>query len=191
MKKTIICLVTMVCLGLAGIIDLTQAGDQNAASAPMIKPGPGSQVVGTGQEGLYFEPLPDENALPSVRDLPVPQRFKKVARQYIGVIKNSTKYEVSVPSRNSGATLIIPARGFIEYVSYEKNFDVTVYHDGKPFYCLKISAHPREYAYMCKNDYDFIAEIVKPEPAAQAKYRKLKRAIKKPKPGPEGKQGTS
>ena len=191
MKKTIICLVTMVCLGLAGIIDLTQAGDPNAASAPMIKPGPGSQVVGTGQEGLYFEPLPDENALPSVRDLPVPQRFNKVARQYTGVIKNRTNYEVSVPSRNSGATLIIPARGFIEYVSYEKNFDVTVYRDGKPFYCLKINAHPREYAFMCKNDYDFIAEIVKPEPVAKAKYRKMKRAIKKPKPSPEGEQGTS
>jgi len=191
MKKTMICLVAMICLGLAGVIDPTQAGDQNAASAPVVKSGPGSQVVGTGQEGLYFEPLPEETALPSVRDLPVPQRFKKVVRQYIGVIKNQTRYDVSVPSRNSGATLIIPARGFTEYVSYEKNFDVTVYHDGKPFYCLKISAHPGEYTYMCKNDYDFIAEIVKPEPVAKAKHRKMKRAIKKPKPRPEGEQGTS
>ena len=109
---------------------------------------------------------------------------------YTGVIKNQTRYEVSVPSRNSGATLIIPARGFIEYVAYEKDFDVTVYRDGKPFYCLKINAHPGEYAFMCKNDYDFIAEIVKPEPASQAKYRKLKRAIKKPKLRPEGEEGT-
>ena len=100
---------------------------------------------------------------------------------YVGVIKNQTRYEVSVPSRNSGATLIIPARGYIEYVTYEKDFDVTVYRDGKPFFCLKINAHPREYAFMCKNDYDFIAEIVKPEPASSAKYRKMKRAIKKPK----------
>lgn len=110
---------------------------------------------------------------------------------YVGVIKNQTRYDVYVPSRNSGATLIIPARGFIEYVSYEKDFVVTVYRDGKPFDCLKINAHPHEYAFMCKNDYDFIAEIVKPEPAAQAKYRKMKRAIKKPKPRPEGEQGTS
>lgn len=107
---------------------------------------------------------------------------------YVGVIKNRTNYEVSVPSRNSDSTLIIPARSFIEYVSYEKDFVVTVYRDGKPFYCLKINAHPREYAFMCKNDYDFIAEIVKPEPTSQAKYQKMKRAIKKPKPRPEGEQ---
>ncbi|MCX5888518.1 MAG: hypothetical protein NTY36_03600 [Deltaproteobacteria bacterium] len=108
---------------------------------------------------------------------------------YVGVIKNQTRYEVSVPSRNSDATLIIPARGFIEYISYEKDFDVTVYRDGKPFDCLKIKAQPHQYAFMCKNDYDFIAEIVKPEPAAKsAKYRKMKRAIKKPKPRPEGEQ---
>ena len=112
--------------------------------------------------------------------------------RYIGVIKNQTRYEVSVPSRNSDATLIIPARGFIEYISYEKDFDVTVYRDGKPFYCLKINAQPHEYAFMCKKDYDFIAEIVKSEPAAKGakygKYRKMKRAIKKPKPSPEGEQ---
>lgn len=114
---------------------------------------------------------------------------------YIGVIKNQTRSEVSVPSRNSGATLIIPARGFIEYISYDKDFDLTVYRDGKPFYCLKINAQPHQYAFMCKNDYDFIAEIVKPEPAAKGakygKYRKMKRAIKKPKSSPEAEQGAS
>jgi len=191
MNKTIICLVAMICLVWGGVIGLSQAAAQNASSPPVVKPGPGAKVAGESQGGPYFAPLPDENMLPELRELPVPPRFKQVTRQYTGVIKNRTNYEVSVPSRNSGATLIVPARGFIEYVSYEKDFDVTVYRDGKPFYCLKINAHPREYAYMCKNDYDFIAEIVKPEPAAQAKYRKLKRAIKKPKPGPEGKQGTS
>jgi hypothetical protein len=191
MKKTIICLVAMICLGLAGIIDLTQAADQNAPTPAVVKPGPGAKVAGPDQGGPYFAPLPDETMLPELQELPVPPRFKQVARQYVGVIKNRTNYEVSVPSRNSAATLIVPARGFIEYVSYEKDFDVTVYRDGKPFYCLKINAHPREYAYMCKNDYDFIAEIVKPEPAANAKYRKMKRAIKKPKPRPEGEQETS
>jgi hypothetical protein len=117
-----------------------------------------------------------------------PAEFATGKDIYTGVIKNQTRYEVSVPSRNSGATLIIPARGFIEYVSYEKDFDVTVYRDGKPFYCLKINAHPREYAFMCKNDYDFIAEIVKPESTSEDRYRKMKRAIKKPKPRPEGEE---
>jgi hypothetical protein len=191
MKKTIICLVAMICLVWGGVIGLSQAADQNASSPPVVKPGPSSKVAGEGQGGPYFAPLPDENMLPELRELPVPPRFKQVARQYVGVIKNKTRYDVSVSSRNSGATLIIPAKGFIEYVAYEKAFDVTVYRDGKPFYCLKITAHPREYAYMCRNDYDFIAEIVKPEPTSKAKYRKMKRAIKKPKPSPEEGQGTS
>ncbi len=192
MKKTIICLVVMVCLCLAPAVGNSQTAAPNAPTPPVVKPGPSSKVAGESQGGPYFSPLPDENMLPELRELPVPPRFKQVARQYTGVIKNRTRYDVSVPSRNSAATLIVPARGFIEYVSYEKDFDVTVYREGKPFYCLKINAHPREYAYMCKNDYDFIAEIVKPEPTSKAsKYRKMKRAIKKPKPRPEGEQGAS
>lgn len=173
MKKKIICVAAALCLGLTGAVALTQAGEQNAPSSPMVKPGPSAGVAGTGQISPYFAPLPDETMLPELRDLPVPSRFVKVVRPYTGVIKNNTRYEVSVPSRNSSATLIIPARGFIEYTAYEKDFDVTVYHDGKPFYCLKIKAHPHEYAYMCRNDYDFIAEIVKPEPVGT--YKKLKR----------------
>ncbi len=39
---------------------------------------------------------------------------------------------------------------------------MTAYHDGKPFYCLKLFADPSEYPFMCKK-YDFMAEIVKPE----------------------------
>ena len=65
-------------------------------------------------------------------------------RKYTGIIKNKTAYEVSVPSGNSGATLIIPARGWIEYTSYERHFDLTAYHAGKPFYCMKINADPRD-----------------------------------------------
>ncbi len=61
-------------------------------------------------------------------------------QKYTGIIKNKTGYEVSVPSGNSGATLIIPARGWIEYTSYERHFDLTAYHAGKPFYCMNINA---------------------------------------------------
>ncbi len=84
-----------------------------------------------------------------------------------------------MPSLNSGGTLMIPARGWIEYVAYTKNFDLTVYADGKPFYCLKICADPKQYQYMCKN-YDFMAEIVKPEPVVKKGQRgkKMKRAIR-------------
>lgn len=145
------------------------------------------QFIPQPPKSNVFEPPTsgvDTSVLPDMRDLPVPGIPQKAEKElpYIGIIKNKTRYDVSVPSRNSAATLIIPARSFIEYISYEKDFDVTVYRNGKPFYCLKITAHPREYAYMCRNDYDFIAEIVKPEPVGrQQGYKKMKRAIKKSK----------
>jgi hypothetical protein len=57
---------------------------------------------------------------------------------------------------------------------------VTAYHDGKPFYCLKLSAHPKEYPFMCKQ-YDFMAEIVKPEPVRryQPGKKKMRKRVKK------------
>lgn len=122
----------------------------------------------------------DPSALPQLADLPSAKTnfHKPPARTYTGVIKNSTKTDVVVPSLNSGGTLVIPAHGFIEYVAYVRNFDLTVYSDGKPFYCLKIAADPKNYQYMCKQ-YDFIAEIVKPEPTQKYGPGKLKRRIKK------------
>ena len=58
---------------------------------------------------------------------------------------------------------------------------MTAYRDGKPFYCLKLVANPCEYPFMCKK-YDFMAEIVKPEPTHKYKYKpmkKRKRHVKK------------
>ena len=93
---------------------------------------------------------------------------------YTGVIKNKTKYEVSIPSENSDATLVIPPHGWIEYVIWDKHVDLTAYHNGKPFYCLKIQAQPKNYQFMC-SQYDFMAEIVKPEPVKRHWPSKLKR----------------
>jgi hypothetical protein len=122
----------------------------------------------------------DPAAMPQLDDLPRFQDKKtESARPYTGVIKNTTRYEVAVPSLNSGATIAIPAHGWVEYTAYQKKFDLTVYSDGKPFYCLKIAADPKNFQYMCKH-YDFIAEIVKPEPVGKSKIRK-KRIKKKPK----------
>jgi hypothetical protein len=93
---------------------------------------------------------------------------------YTGIIKNKTKYEVSIPSENSDGTLIIPPNGWIEYIIWTHQADVTAYRDGEPFYCLKLAAHPQEYPYMCKK-YDFMAEIVKPEPSKSGKYKPMKK----------------
>jgi hypothetical protein len=127
----------------------------------------------------------DPMALPELQDLPVPGLSNKTARAFTGVIKNQTKFEVSIPSKNSGATLVIPPHGWIEYTTWTQYSEVTAFHNGKPFYCLKLCANPREYAFMCKK-YDFVAEIVKPEPVRKQKpVRKKPRLKKKPK-GDEG-----
>jgi len=92
---------------------------------------------------------------------------------YTGIIKNNTRYEVSIPSENSDATLTIPAHSWIEYTMWTHKTDVTAYRNGTPFYCLKLVAHPQEYPFMCSK-YDFMAEIVKPEPTA-GKYKPMKK----------------
>lgn len=132
------------------------------------------------ENDLIFSPSEVESALPAMRDLPVPSTLKKErAYQYTGIIKNKTTCEVSIPAGNSGATLIIPPKGWIEYPVWGRRYDVTAYHNGKPFYCLKIYVQPKNYAFMCKK-YDFMVEIVKPEPKAKPVYKK-KKAIKKKK----------
>lgn len=122
----------------------------------------------------------DPGALPEMSDLPVPPESMRLTRgkKYTGIIKNNTRYQVSVPSLNSQGTLTIPPFGWIEYISWRKDFDLTVYSDGQPFYCLNISADPRNYQYMCKC-YDFIAEIMKPEPVEKSKKkRRIRKQVK-------------
>ena len=118
-------------------------------------------------------------AIDTPRQLGPPATFEVLdGVAYTGIIKNKTRYEVSIPSENSDGTLVIPPNGWIEYTIWTHQSDVTVYYDGKPFYCLKLSAHPKEYPFMCKK-YDFMAEIVKPEPAGKYKPMKKRKRVKK------------
>lgn len=104
---------------------------------------------------------------------------------YVGVIINKTKYDVSVPSLNSGATLIVPAEGWIEYVVWSTEFEVIGYFCGSPLCCQKVKVNPKSYQFMCKA-YDFSAEICPAEkPAKKSKPVRKKRKRfwrKKPKP---------
>jgi hypothetical protein len=143
-----------------------------------------SKAVGTGD--LFFDPLtPDPSALPGGGVLPVPANLynNERARRYTGIIKNQTRYEVSVPSENSDATLIIPPHSWVEYTIWTRRAKVTAYHDGKPFYCLNLWATPSEYPFMCSK-YDFMAEIVKPEPEA-GKYKPMKKRKYRAKKQPQ------
>ncbi len=180
MDKKIIALAALVLFG-SGCAEGTLPGQNaydrnNAAMAANV----------AGQSGLVFDPLNiDGSALPNMQDLPVPPI--QPSKKYTGIIKNNTRYEVSIPSRNSSATVIIPAYSWIEYTAWNSFFNLTVYHDGKPFYCLNIHAHLQNYPLMCKK-YDFIAEIVKEEPVirqgpsgpSKLKPRKIKRKVENP-----------
>ena len=148
-------------------------------------------VVQTPPASLVFEPPGVEmDGLPNMQDLPMPASIKTSSKQvpYKGIIKNKTRYEVSIPSENSDATLVIPPHGWIEYATWTRRSDVTAYHDGKPFYCLKIHVHPKTYPFMCKK-YDFLAEIVKPEPVEKTAPVRKKRPIKKKPKSVEGVEG--
>jgi hypothetical protein len=92
---------------------------------------------------------------------------------YTGVIQNHTGIPVSFPSDNSSGTLIVPPKGFMEFISWHANFDLIGYVDGKPFFCQKVQVKPHSVPFMCKV-YDFDAEIMAP-PAKAAPGTKLKR----------------
>jgi len=180
MNKKIIALTALSFLCLGYVAAHAQGGAALAVSP--------NAPTAMGSSNLVFDPVAiDRSALPELRDLPYPGSFKKQesARKYTGIIKNKTRYEVSVPSENSDATLLIPAHSWIEYTIWTRRAEVTAYNDGKPFYCLKLWADPSEYLFMCKK-YDFMAEIVKPEAGGQpaGKYKpmkKRKRLKKQPK----------
>jgi hypothetical protein len=182
MNKIIIAVAAIAFLGAGYFGGVAQgAGDSDLAPAKAAAD-KGLPQVGAGD--LVFDPLtPDPSALPELGDLPYPANVKRhaPARRYTGIIKNKTQYEVSIPSENSDATLVIPPHSWIEYTMWTRNAQVTAYHNGKPFYCLSLYANPREYPFMCSK-YDFMAEIVKPEPTHRYKPMKKRkwRAKKQP-----------
>jgi hypothetical protein len=181
MDKKIIALMAMAfwCFGCVNVTP-QRTGEFIQTPSPSLAPNAPKAV---GASDLIFDPVAvDTSALPDLRDLPFPASLKKQVkvRKYTGIIKNTTKYEVSVPSANSDATLSIPAHSWIEYTAWNRKFDVTVYRGGKPFYCLKINAQPKNYQFMCSK-YDFMAEIVKPEPVQRYKPVR-KRRIKRKRP---------
>jgi hypothetical protein len=98
---------------------------------------------------------------------------------YVGVIKNNCYHEISVPSENSLATLIVPAQGWIEFVVWDPKFDLIPYREGKPFSCQKVTVNPDAFPFMCKN-YDFMVEICSPEPSpTKWYYKKYKKRYRK------------
>ena len=63
----------------------------------------------------------DPSVLPNLSDLPGMKPRQPKIQAYTGLIQNFTEYDISIPSGNSGATLVVPARGWLEYVNWERN----------------------------------------------------------------------
>jgi hypothetical protein len=102
---------------------------------------------------------------------------------YVGIIKNNCRHDISVPSENSLATLIVPARGWIEFVVWDPKFDLIPYLEGKPFGCQKVTVTPDAFPFMCKN-YDFIVELCPPGPSPDKwYYKKYKKRYRKQRYG--------
>jgi hypothetical protein len=136
-----------------------------------------------GNASMGFEPVKgDSGALRNMQELSTPEAAGQYERPrlYTGIIKNKSNCDVSLYSRNSNATLIIPAHGWIEYNAWMRHFPLTAYCDGKPFYCFNINANPAAYPFMCKN-YDFMVEIPGKMEGQPARYpgKKLKRRVRK------------
>ncbi len=186
MDKKILCLLALAALACGCANNYYSQSDTGIYSP--AQPGYAfttSEQLATGEKARVFNPLDvEQEALPKLADLPTPPGLRRHTAKYTGIIKNKTRYDLSIPAANSDATLTLPARGWIEYTAWTNRFDVTAYRDGKPFYCMKVDAHPKEYPFMCKN-YDFICEVVRPEPASgpsKLKPRKIKRKAKKQAP---------
>jgi hypothetical protein len=137
---------------------------------------------------IFLDPV-EEMEKATIPVLPNPQDFPFVAgkskkgrvREYKGLIQNYTKYDVSIPSSNSGATLIVPANGWLEYVNWEPNVRLKGFVNGKQVYYQSLRAQAGKFKYM-GNSYDFLAEIQPPpEPAPEVKPYCPPRAKPKPK----------
>ncbi|MFP3867587.1 MAG: hypothetical protein ACLFUU_05420 [Desulfobacteraceae bacterium] len=120
------------------------------------------QSASPADSAMLIDPASYELAgLPEIRDLPLPQPPKKAhkkVRSYVGVIRNYTNHEIFIPSQNSQGTLMVPPRGWIEFITWTDQVNFTAYVDGKPYRCFKIKAKRGEYPFMCE-DYDFMAII--------------------------------
>ena len=84
---------------------------------------------------------------------------------YVGVIKNLTKNDISFYTENSQGTIIVPAKGWVEYVVWHDNFDLIGYLKGDPYFCKKMAVQPGHFQFNCKS-YDFMAVIGTEEPTA-------------------------
>mgnify|MGYP005846974195 CR=1 FL=1 len=79
-------------------------------------------------------------------------------RPYRGLVRNFADVDISVPSLDSDAIIIVPAQGAVEYTVWQPNFTLVAFVNGKEVYCRRIQVAARQHTIFCKK-YDFLAEI--------------------------------
>jgi hypothetical protein len=84
---------------------------------------------------------------------------------YTGLVRNFSGSAISIPSQNSGATLIVPAGGQMEYTVWKPKFDISGYVNGVQVYHRNINIGPgTKYTFLGRT-YDFLAEVCPELPA--------------------------
>jgi hypothetical protein len=79
-------------------------------------------------------------------------------RPYVGLIRNFSALNISIPSDDSSATLILPPQGQLEYTVWKPNVAIFGYVEGRQVYYKNIRIGPKKYTFFGKN-YDFLAEV--------------------------------
>jgi len=78
---------------------------------------------------------------------------------YKGLLRNFSSMDVSIPSQNSSATLILPAGGQMEYIVWKPNFDIFGYVERTQVYHKNITIGPSTKYNFFGKTYDFLAEV--------------------------------
>ena len=79
-------------------------------------------------------------------------------RPYVGLIRNFSACDISIPSHDSSATLVLPARGQMEYIVWQPDVKLFGFIEGKQVYYRSLRVEPRKYTFFGKS-YDFLAEV--------------------------------
>jgi hypothetical protein len=84
---------------------------------------------------------------------------------YKGLLRNFSNVDISIPSQDSSATLILPAGGQMEYTVWKPNFDIRGYVERTQVYYKNITIGPKTKYTFFGNTYDFLAEVCPELPA--------------------------
>jgi hypothetical protein len=183
------CAILMVCLGCA----YTQREEIIFENGKVQKYFYSGEPRSRGDTSVFVDPVNEIIQSTTVmippEDMPLPKapvKVRKPIRLYTGIIQNHTQYDISIPSGNSAGTLVVPARSYLEYNTWDPRINLYGYVDGKQIYYQKIVPQHGKFKYLGRA-YDFVAQIKGAESLEKPKpVRKKRPGRKKPQGEGEG-----